>query len=194
QVEKRWKAWQERRPAQSQYVPQLEWAVHVVEYVVWVYNMTKSNTGLGPLRAEVPLLGPRFLPPGYLHAQRRHSMPDINPETSYLKALTIIHPFYFDDLARCPWCDATGEDVSWGGWTSTGHCEVHGVDREETALGYQLRCLRCSGAPSNQKKPSKNGEGTHCFTATNHTFWEHREHWQIPGKCLSIRWGKDHAT
>lgn len=118
-----------------------------------------------------------------MHNFRRHSMPDIHPETAYLKAFTIIHPLYFgDSIAICPKCDATGSDVSWSGWTSTGHCEVHGLDREETALGYQLRCQRCSKAASDQKTSIRNGEGTYCFSTTNHTFWERREHWTIPGE------------
>lgn len=183
QVENRWKAWQERRASQSQYVTQLEWEAHVVEYVGWAYNLTKSKGGrASPLKADVPLLGPRFLPPTYLHTCRRSSTPQIQPETAYMKAITIVHPLYFDTLAMCPKCDATGADISWSGWTSTGHCEVHGLEREETALGYQLRCKRCAGATIGQKASSKNGEGSHCFTTTNHTFWERREHWQVPGE------------
>lgn len=161
---------------------QLEWEAHVVEYVDWVYNLSKSKTGLSPVRAEIPFLGPHFLPPGYLHENRRKATANIHPETAYMKPLTIIHPLYFDNIATCPRCDATGDDVAWSGWTTTGHCEVHGVEREETALGYQLRCKQCAEAKGGEKKPSKNGEGTHCFATTNHTFWERREHWEVPGK------------
>lgn len=162
---------------------QLEWESHVVEYVSWAYNFTKSKNGrASPLKAEIPLLGPRFIPPSYMHAHRRRSVPDIQPETAYMKVLTVIHPLYFDTLAMCPKCDATGADVAWSGWTSTGHCEVHGLDREETALGYQLRCKNCAGVAVGEKTSSKNGEGSHCFSTTNHTFWERREHWQVPGE------------
>lgn len=182
QVEKRWQGWLKHRSSQSQYAPQLEWAAHVVEYVVWAYDLTKGKNGVSPLKSNIPLLGPRFLPPAYWHLHRRHSTPEIDPKTAYMKALTIVHPLYFENLAMCPKCDATGADIVWSGWTSTGHCEVHGLEREETALGYQLRCKRCAGIASSQKSSSKNGEGSYCFTTTNHTFWERREHWQIPGE------------
>ncbi|EIW61003.1 uncharacterized protein TRAVEDRAFT_97136, partial [Trametes versicolor FP-101664 SS1] len=103
QAEKRWRGWHKRRPSQSQYTPQLEWEAHVVEYVNWAYQLTKSNSGPPkPLKAEVPLLGPRFLPPTYLHCSRRNSIADIQPETSYMRPLTIIHPLYFEELAKCP--------------------------------------------------------------------------------------------
>lgn len=143
--------------------------------------MVKTKTGMGPLRAEIPLLGPRFLPPSYLHRNRRKAMADVTPEIAYMKPFTAIHPLYFD-IAKCPRCDATGDDVTWNGWTTTGHCEVHGLEREETTLGYQLRCKRCAMVSDDQKKPSKNGEGTHCWATTNYMFWERREHWEIPGK------------
>ncbi|KAI0365887.1 hypothetical protein BV20DRAFT_953337, partial [Pilatotrama ljubarskyi] len=189
QVEARWKSWHKRRPSQSQYVPQLEWAPHIVEYVNWVYRLTDSAKA--PLKAAIPLLGPRFLPPTYMHVNKRSATADIVPETSYLKALTVIHPLYFDNLKECPLYGENGDGVFWGGWTTTGHREVHGLDREETALGFQLRCTSCVGtAPPREKTEPDGPKGNaaeskpkyKCYSTTNELFWEKYEHWQIPGK------------
>ncbi|KAI0669275.1 hypothetical protein C8Q78DRAFT_1042618 [Trametes maxima] len=113
QVERRWKGWQKRRSSQTQYVPQLEWAAHVVEYVNWIHGLVSTKLASGPLRAVVPLLGPRFIPPGYLHATRRNLTVDIQPETAYVKALTVIHPLYFPELAKCPRCELICTSTSW---------------------------------------------------------------------------------
>ncbi|KAI0667041.1 hypothetical protein C8Q78DRAFT_1072082 [Trametes maxima] len=180
----RWKSWHKRRTSQSQYMPQLEWQSHVVEYVNWVYGMTKSRA---PLKMTHPLLGPRFMPPSYLHALQRNTKSEIHPETAYLKPLTIIHPLYFEDLARCPRCGATGSTVSWAGWTTSGPREVHGLHREETALGLQLRCAHCSETAKAAGTNIKNGEGSSSFSTTNYTFWQNREHWQIPALCFDTR-------
>jgi hypothetical protein len=130
------------------------------------------------LKKEIPLLGPRFLPPSYQHAMRRETTPKIIPGTAYLKPLTIIHPFYQLGLSQCPQCDSTTE-IRWDSWTSTGAQEVHGLRREERALGYQLRCKKCKatygkGGPNeNEKKPC-------CFATTSKIFWQKWEHWRIP--------------
>ncbi|KAI1781761.1 hypothetical protein LXA43DRAFT_859630, partial [Ganoderma leucocontextum] len=185
-VERRWKSWQKHREGaeQNAYVPQLEFIAHVVEYVIWVYGMVKTKQGYKPLRPEVPLYGPTFIPPSYMHEQLRNGLKTtVAPETTYLKVVTIIHPLYFPQLQKCPRCGTTKEsDLSWTGWSTTGHCEVHGVDREETALGCQLRCLVCKKTATSQQLTKKNGEGSYCFSTTNHTFWEKYEHWQIPGE------------
>ncbi|KAI0673879.1 hypothetical protein C8Q78DRAFT_968391 [Trametes maxima] len=199
QVERRWKGWQKRRSSQTQYVPQLEWAAHVVEYVNWIHGLVSTKLASGPLRAVVPLLHqqnpqihlrmykrlqgrPRFIPPGYLHATRRNLTVDIQPETAYVKALTVIHPLYFPELAKCPRCAATGPAVSWTGWTPSGHREVHGIDREETAIGYQLRCQRCAEGAAGQQATGQDSEANFCFATTNHLFWQAYEHWEIPGE------------
>ena len=85
--------------------------------------------------------------------------------------------------------------MSWQSWTSTGYREVHGVFREETALGYQLDCLSChealdstgaksqgnKGQSSTDKgeKPKKKGVA---FATTNFKFWERRQHGEIPSE------------
>ncbi|CDO77058.1 hypothetical protein BN946_scf184455.g8 [Trametes cinnabarina] len=176
-VEQRRKGWMDNRSSQSHCMQQLEWEAHGVEYVSWAYNSVKANA---PLKADIPLLGPRFQPPTYLHMQRRDSRKSATPGIAYLKTITIVHPLYYPELTQCPRCDAKGSDVAWNGWVATGHREVHGLEREETALGYQLRCARCQKEVKAQQASSKNGEGTYCFATTNHSFWERREHWEIP--------------
>ncbi|PIL26529.1 hypothetical protein GSI_12287 [Ganoderma sinense ZZ0214-1] len=183
-VEARWKGWQKHRDGSEQiaYVPQLEFIAHVVEYVNWVYGMTKTKHGRKPLSREIPLYGPTFIPPSYMHEQLRNGLKTtVTPETAYLKAVTIIHPLYFPQLEKCPRCGTKkSSDLDWYGWVPTGHCEVHGVDREETALGYQLRCKSCKTKAKSQQVTRKNGEGSYCFSTTNHMFWSRYEHWQIP--------------
>ncbi|GBE81445.1 hypothetical protein SCP_0311740 [Sparassis crispa] len=181
EVETRWKKWKRARPSQSQYTEQLEWEAHVVEYVNTVYKLTKahgnSKTATNvSLRHEIPLYGPHFIPPTYADEFKQDATPGIVPETAYLKPLTVIHPFYFPELARCPQCSS--DDIKWCGWTPTGHREVHGIFREETALGFQLRCQSCA------KQCGVHGEGDdegpYCFSTTSPLFWEKREHWEIP--------------
>ncbi|KAL6299496.1 hypothetical protein BKA93DRAFT_829872 [Sparassis latifolia] len=179
EVEKRWKGWRDSRETQSQYAAQLEWEAHVVEYVNFVYSETKlhgnsKNEHAPTLAQEIPILGPQFVPPSYLHIQKRDPTPAIGPEMTYLKPVHIVHPFFYPELAQCPQCDS--EDVKWSGWSTTGHREVHGVFREETAIGLQLRCKRCE----HQYGPGAAETGSYCFSTTSASFWERREHWEIP--------------
>ncbi|KAH9952138.1 hypothetical protein B0H21DRAFT_775664 [Amylocystis lapponica] len=187
EVEDRWKGWKKKRSTQSQYQPQLEWEAHIVQYVNFVHKLTKlhgssKNVAGANLRKDVPLFGPRFVPPGYLQVYKRKTSPEIEPDITYVKSLHIIHPFYYPELAQCPQCDS--EDIQWNGWTTTGHREVHGISREETALGYQLRCKPCESQYRSRIASggvaSSEGDATFCFCTTNHMFWERREHWEIP--------------
>lgn len=162
---------------------QLEWASAVVEYVNYVFKATtprgSSKKGIPPLplRPEVPFLGPRFFPPSYISLQKRSPTPTIEPESAYLKPLTIIHPFYYPELAKCPQCEAGPEKLSWQGWTTGGYREVHGVSREEIALGYQLECKACETRFGGRNAAEK---GNYCIATTNAKFWESKEHWEIP--------------
>ena len=166
---------------------QLEWAAHVVAYVDYVYHATTVRAGSKKdppiLRLEVPLLGPLFLPPTFLNLRKRKPAYSITPTTTYLKPLHIVHPLYYPDLAKCPLCDSL--DVSWQGWTGTGHRDVHGVDREETALGYQLQCNSCKESRTEARGASggkqKNEELVRVAT-TNPKFWERRRDYDIPSK------------
>ncbi|KAG2085532.1 hypothetical protein BD769DRAFT_1397235 [Suillus cothurnatus] len=103
------------------------------------------------LDSRIPILGPHFLPPSYLHVQKRNqSEPAINPEVLYLKPLRIIHPFYHPELARCPQCDCA-DSVSWDGWTGTGPWDVHGLMFDEAVIGIQLRCESCRNDPTKRR-------------------------------------------
>lgn len=129
------------------------------------------------LSQGVPIYGPVFLPPSYLEQTKRQSAPEITPDVMYLKPLTIIHPFYFSDLFHCPnqpLDTPDGHKVSWDGWSSMGPREVHGLEREETALGFQLRCHACPArSPTGDKLQ-------HCWALTSSQFWQQREHYDIP--------------
>jgi hypothetical protein len=191
QVARRVEAWRNSHtPEQMASDAQLTWEANVVQYVDHVYQRTKRRKDskthcYGPPHAlppTIPLFGPRFLPPTYLHIQCRHAAPCYDPTQAYLKPINIIHPFYYPQLAQCPACKS--KDVFWEGWTSTGSRRVHGIGCEETALGFQLRCEPCS-------EEAKRTKGhAFCFATTNITFWAKREHWEIPGEsqvCLSHR-------
>ncbi|TFK92386.1 hypothetical protein K466DRAFT_441520, partial [Polyporus arcularius HHB13444] len=162
--------------------PQLEFEAHLCEYVSFLAKHTHATTkGAAPttLNPRIPLLGPHFDPPSFSHIQRRSAAPEIVPEMAYLKPVTIIHPLYFPDLGECPKCGSS--DVIWYGWSPTGHREVHGIEREETAIGFQLRCTPCKKLYG--KGGSKAEEEEHySFLTTNCVFWEKREHWELPSE------------
>ncbi|KAA1480033.1 hypothetical protein DENSPDRAFT_789845, partial [Dentipellis sp. KUC8613] len=188
-VEKRAKDWMDARPNQTNAAWQLVWVSHIVEYVSFLWKATepdgRSKADKPALAANIPILGPRFVPPSYLHIAKRNKTPDINPKDAYLKPLTVVHPFYFPELRRCPQCGITNRKVSWHGWNATGYREVHGVRREETAIGLQLRCDACKVADDEARKVAKATKHEyekilHCFATTSHEFWGNRHHWDIP--------------
>lgn len=158
-----------------------------MQYVNLLYRASKSG-GRGAKERElskdvaqaieknlIPFYRPRFVPPCYGDLVRQNADTRIEPEVMYLKPLTVIHPAYFSDLARCS-RNRSHTKISWDGWTSTGSCEIHGISYEEKALGYQLRCQDCS-----KDKRENGGTDRHCHALTNPTFWEKWEHWEIPG-------------
>ncbi len=171
-----WKKLHEPHPSSDS---QLTWESNVVEYVNYLYHQTKAhgnskNTQPKPLSKDIPLLGPRFIPPSYFHIQRWHVAPIIEPESAYLKPLNIVHPFYYPRLAHCPQCKSNS--VLWEGWTTTGSQDVHGVSEEEMALGFQLRCKDCEGRESS----GMTKRHRFCVATTNLVFWAKWEHWEIP--------------
>ena len=182
-MQKRKEEWIRHRTTQPEREEQLEWAANVVEYVQYIHKKTgkragtQNGTAAPSLRKEVPLLGPRFLPPTYLHLQKRSTTPTIEPQSAYLKAITIIHPFYFPELAKCPQCGTAS--VGWNGWTTTGPRNVHGICRDETAYGVQVQCRgACETLYSGGNQAQQ--VGTYCFATTSVKFWENREHWDVP--------------
>lgn len=159
-----------------------------MQYVSYMFKKTVATSEAGskkksldPLKKEVPILGPRFVPPNYLHIEKRSPSPKITPGVTYLKPLHVVHPFYYLNLKQCLQCDET-EDVSWQGWAGTGYREVHGLRREETAIGYQLECGKCK---DNKKQVS--GEGVFCIASTSIKFWARRAHWEISSECNDLR-------
>ena len=138
---------------------QLKWAAEVVQYVDHVNSLTTICRGAKKsapqLRPEVLVFGPLFIPPSYLHMRKQGMVPDIGPETGYLKPLHIIHPFFYPVLVVCPHCDS--EYIGWEGWTSTGPHEVHGLFRDETALGVRLECRTCKKQHDDKKAAGDKG-------------------------------------
>ncbi len=168
--------WVSNRPRQSIEGEQLEWEAEIVAYVNAVYSLTKvhgnskSGTPTPNLPKHIPIYGPRFVPPGYLHQERRHTtFPKIEPVVAYLMPLTVIHPFYFGSLKKCPQCNAE-DGTNWNSWVNTGHRDLLGVRYGEGALGYQLRCKLCQQA----------GRDQYCFATTSAVFWQKWEFWAIP--------------
>lgn len=188
---------------------QLDWESEVVEYVTFIWEKTrarKKGTAPAKLNPEAPLLGPRFIPPEYLHLQKRPGTSfDLSPETQYLKPVNIVHPFYYPGLACCPQCQSR-TDVNWDGWTGTGARELHGILQDEVALGLQLRCNKCRGGNTSSaagdgrldsEKVDDRGKGKdapsqraaqikktpssgYCCATTSAAYWKTWEHWNIP--------------
>jgi hypothetical protein len=166
---------------------QLQWESEIVEYVQFLWEKTRSRSKKGDpgkLGINVPLLGPRFLPPSYLHVQKRSGGGTIEPTMQYLKPLNIVHPFYYPHLGHCPRC-GSDKDTAWEGWTSKGARELHGLFCEEAALGTQLRCNRCKESlKAKTRGDAASGmvagiEG-YCFATTSAMYWKGWEHWRIP--------------
>ncbi len=135
-----------------------------------VHGNAKSGKPIPNLPLNLPIYGPRFVPPTYMHRQKRNtSSPKIEPVVAYLKPLTVIHPFYFSSLNKCPQCE-TEESTTWNSWVNTGHRELFGIRHGECALGYQLRCNSCKQA----------GRSQYCFATSSVGFWQKWEFWAIP--------------
>ncbi|KAJ7094401.1 hypothetical protein C8R44DRAFT_645317 [Mycena epipterygia] len=187
QVRTHIESWGKHRDTQSKYAPQLEWEAGVAEYVTFLHRETrapptpKNSTKISaekPLKAGIPIYGPRFIPPSFNDARLIMSG-KIKPQTAYLRPINIIHPVYYPNLRRCPHCRSGDvNNVRWDGWTGTGSREVHGLRREETALGYQLRHENCPLDESSTVLKNRS------FATTNQLFWKGWEHWKIPRMLL----------
>ncbi|KAI0681691.1 hypothetical protein BC835DRAFT_1302045, partial [Cytidiella melzeri] len=122
----------------------------------------------------LPIWGPVFDPPSFSDILRRDSrallnratgkLDEIKPDIAYIQHLTVIHPYYFKSLRRCP-RNAT-HNIANDGWQSTGSRDVHGVSQEEAAIGYQIRCHDC------KEEETKGKSLTYCFALTNLEYWE----------------------
>lgn len=97
----------------------------------------------------------------------------------------VLHPFYYPELAQCPNPSCESKDIGWRGWTATGYREVHGVFRDETALGMQLRCSACMESRNESRNDNEGDDGEKTQVAVSTTsikFWENKHHWQVPRK------------
>ncbi|TFY74232.1 hypothetical protein EWM64_g9781 [Hericium alpestre] len=93
---------------------QFTWVAHVVVYIEFLHERTKpaprSPTGMKPLplTLKIPIYGPHFGPPQHLHIVKQTpsgKVPKVRIEMTYLKPITIIHPFYHAArLSVCPCC------------------------------------------------------------------------------------------
>jgi hypothetical protein len=167
-------SWKRNRTSQHSSDAQLQWEAHVVEYVNFLWAQTKNRTmetQSSYLSKDIPLLGPRFVPPSHQQLEKRQYTITVSPTTAYIKPINIVHPFYYPTLTNCPKCKST--NTLWEGWTGTGAREVHGLYLEETALGFQLRCKTC-------EKRTTEGRNSFCYATTNPIFWQDCEHWQVP--------------
>ncbi|KAI1784483.1 hypothetical protein LXA43DRAFT_901566, partial [Ganoderma leucocontextum] len=183
-AERRAKGWAEHRDSQSKHFMLLLWHADIAEYLIATANAIHSSQGsdlsvaLDPLW---PAVGPLFEPPTYLHQFLREVTPQIEPEITYLKSCYAVHWIFHDALRRCPKCH--GKRLERNGWNPSGPREVHGLFREETALGIQLRCLDCAAKYARQGQAEREGsDGRYCWTTTSPEFWGNFEHWELPGK------------
>ncbi|KAI0682549.1 hypothetical protein BC835DRAFT_1311466 [Cytidiella melzeri] len=181
-VTSRVKSWTlARQGHQSLREGQLRWEAHVVEYVNYISSnksavkTSQTKTGAAfKVPAGLPIWGPVFEPPTFSDILRRDpravlnratgKLDKIKPDSAYLRRLTVVHPYYFKSLRRCP--RNASHNIASDGWQSTGSREVHGISQEEAAIGYQIRCHDC-------KEEEKNGTSvTYCFALTNAEYWE----------------------
>ncbi|KAI1782041.1 hypothetical protein LXA43DRAFT_906973, partial [Ganoderma leucocontextum] len=162
----------------------LQWITDITEYLIATGNAIRSAGGSdlsGALDPLWPMVGPSFEPPTYLHQVLREVTPDIEPDLTYLKGCYAVHWIFHDALRRCPKCH--GKNLERNGWNPSGPREVHGLFREEMAIGIQLRCLDCAAKYAKNGQPGRNSEGSngrYCWTTTSPEFWENFEHWELP--------------
>ncbi|KAI0656723.1 hypothetical protein C8Q70DRAFT_920675 [Cubamyces menziesii] len=125
-VVSRWRGWKRGRKNQPQVLAQLEWEAHICEYVNFLskqMHSLESGTLSTPLSTSIPILGPCFVLPTYLHLQKRAVSPEVVPETTYLKPIHVVHPFYYPQLNHgCPQCGL--DQVSWNSHQEKPHFPI----------------------------------------------------------------------
>ncbi len=172
------------RDSQSKYLLLLLWIAEITEYLVATANAMRSPQGSEfsvALDPRWPIFDPYFEPPTYLQQALREVDPQIEPDLTYLKGCHAVHWIFYEELRRCPKCH--GKRLERNGWNPSGPREVHGLRREEMAIGIQLRCLDCAEKYGKQGRGSKDDpERRYCWTTTSAEFWENFEHWELPGQ------------
>lgn len=155
---------------------QHEFTAAILVYVDYLYSLTRVHANSTKIRKEhipddIPVLGPRFLPPSpVLTAKYRSGVRNLSTAGFYLKAVTVVHPFY-DSLAEdvgCPTCKNNGTvpSISWKSWARAGPRIVQGIDNTEFAIGYVMSCKTC----------------TKQSTSTSYDYWKPIPHWKVPRK------------
>jgi hypothetical protein len=133
---------------------QLKFIAEVVEYMMYLSNKvfphgnSKEQTPR-KLPSDIPILGPKFLPPSYAQQLRRNPSAQIVPETAYLKPVNVLSRFFLSNdpnFGHCPRCNSLGRTTKltqWE-WAPAGpRFDVHGLEQEETAIGEQGQCTVC---------------------------------------------------
>ncbi|PIL33642.1 hypothetical protein GSI_04265 [Ganoderma sinense ZZ0214-1] len=181
-AERRANGWKNHREHQSKHPLLLEWIAEYAEYLTATANTVQSSQGSDltvALDPRWPIIGPKAEPPSYLHQFLCQVTPEIEPDTTYLKPCYTVHWLFHDTLRRCPKCNS--KRLERNGWNPSGPREVHGLRREEMAIGIQIRCLDCADkyAKKGQTR-SEDAEGRYCWTGTSAEFWDNFEHWELP--------------
>ncbi|KAI1796506.1 hypothetical protein LXA43DRAFT_879646, partial [Ganoderma leucocontextum] len=190
-IERRSRNWHaiREKERQSTYRPQLDFVSSTCEYAAFLALQIRNPKGekgaKQKLNARVPILGRKFYPPSYISQKLRKVTPDVTPDLAYLKPVTVLHPALIEELNYCPRCNATGSDLSWNGWMTSGPRDVHGVSGEEQVIGVQMRCNKCKVARGKVDAANDEDDPSYCWGTASCQFWENKEHWEIPSKCPS---------
>ncbi|KAI1792879.1 hypothetical protein LXA43DRAFT_886663 [Ganoderma leucocontextum] len=188
-IERRARNWRiiRERERQSTYQLQLDFVSSTCEYTAFLAHQIRNTKGEKGARKSldprIPYYGSKFYPPTYISEKLRKVAPNVTPDLSYLKPVTVFHPALIEELNFCPRCNATGSDLSWNGWTTSGPRDVHGVSCEEQVIGVQMRCNRCKAARGMADADDDDDDDpSYCWGTASSQFWENKEHWQIPSK------------
>ncbi|KAI1781643.1 hypothetical protein LXA43DRAFT_908159, partial [Ganoderma leucocontextum] len=171
---------------------QLDFVSATCEYTAFLANQIRNPKGekgaKQKLDPRIPLFGHKFYPPTYMSQKLRKVSPDVTPELTCLKPVTVLHPALIEELNFCPRCNATGTDLAWNGWTTSGPRDVHGVSSEEQVIGVQMRCNKCKAARGRADTEDDDEDESYCWGTASSQFWEKKEHWEIPIGLPHMRW------
>lgn len=187
-IERRARNWSiiREKERQSTYQPQLDFVSGTCEFTAFLANQIRNTKGekgaKKKLDPRIPAYGSKFYPPTYVSEKLRKVTPNVTPDLSYLKPVTVLHPALIEELNFCPRCNATGSDLSWNGWTTSGPRDVHGISSEEQVIGVQMRCNRCKVARGKGDTDDNDEDPSYCWGTASSQFWENKEHWQVPSK------------
>lgn len=151
----------------------MEFAAQVCQYVKVMYGKLLANGKCDP---NLPLYGPRFLPPSPTIVYRNPlSSSEISTRDFYLKPVTVVHELYWPSLLRCPTCEKANRQkpsLQRQGFTPEGPRTVHGIKEEEYVIGTKIRCRTCANLNEDRIQ----------WSFTSSEFWSDRMYWEIPRK------------